>query len=92
MAKLTASQVANRIGVSVYTVKRWCDWYQSLTKDEIFILENSYKMPKLPECELVGATNWRYWDEKDIAALIEFKNWVPNTRNGLFKKFGRSKF
>ena len=88
MAKLTASQIASQIGVSVYTVKRWYDWYSKLTDAEIKELKEKHKMPELPECELVGATKWRYWDEKDVAGLIQFRDWVPNTRNGIFSKFG----
>lgn len=88
MAKLTASQIANKIEVSVYTVKRWYDWYSKLSEEDIKELKEKHKMPELPECELIGATNWRYWDEKDIEALIKFKEWVPNTRNGIFNKYG----
>ena len=29
MAKLTASQVANQVGVTSYTIKRWYAWYEN---------------------------------------------------------------
>ena len=33
--KLTASQVAAKIGKSVYTIKRWYKWYESLQEEEL---------------------------------------------------------
>lgn len=80
--KLTASQVAARIGKTSYTIKRWYAWYEKLTPEE---LSNyiSKGMPELPKYEVVGATQWRYWDEEDIEQLQKFSRWVPHTKNGV---------
>lgn len=80
--KLTASQVAAKIGKSVYTIKRWYKWYESLAEEELNKLLKE-GMPRLPEYETVGATQWRYWDEEVLPQLQEFSNWVPHTRNGV---------
>ena len=80
--KLTASQVAARIGKSVYTLKRWYKWYEDLSEEEKTNLKNS-GMPELPRYATVGATQWRYWEETDIEKLKEFSNWVPRTKNGI---------
>ena len=80
--KLTASQVAAKIGKSVYTIKRWYKWYESLSSEELNKLLTE-GMPKLPEYETVGATQWRYWDEEVIPQLQAFSDWVPHTRNGI---------
>lgn len=85
MVKLTASQVAAKVNVSVYTIKRWYKWFENLTTDEIGKYV-SQGMPVLPNYQVVGNTKWRYWDEEDIQKIIEFKNWVPNTKNGVFQK------
>lgn len=86
MAKLTASQVAAKVGVTAYTIKRWYTFIEETPIDE---LEKLVKdgMPVLPKCEKIGSMGWRYWDEEDIDKIIEFKNWVPNTKNGIFQKF-----
>lgn len=82
MAKLTMSQVANKIGVSVYTIRRWYKWLESEDVEKLAELVKN-GMPVLPKYELVGATKWRYWDENDIEDIIKFKEWVPKTRNGV---------
>lgn len=82
MAKLTMSQVANRTGVSVYTIKRWYKWLESEDVQKLAELVKN-GMPVLPKYELVGATKWRYWDENDIEDIIKFKEWVPKTRSGV---------
>lgn len=33
--KLTVSQVAALIGKTAYTIKRWYEWYEQLTSDEL---------------------------------------------------------
>lgn len=82
MAKLTASQVGYKIERSIYTLKRWYAWYESLTDKEIKEFSKQ-GMPKLPKYEVIGSTKWRYWDEKDIDQLIKFRDWVPNTKAGV---------
>jgi hypothetical protein len=87
MPKLTASQVAGMVGVSSYTIKRWYNWYENLSKEELKQLADN-GMPILPNYETVGSTKWRYWEDADIQKIIEFKNWVPHTKNGIFNKKG----
>lgn len=82
--KLTVSQVAALIGKTAYTIKRWYEWYEQLTSDELInYIKNG--MPELPKYETVGATQWRYWDEKDVEQIKKFSDWVPHTRNGVMK-------
>lgn len=81
MGKLTASQVANKLEISAYTLKRWYKWYENEDPKK---LEELFKkgMPRLPKYETIGATNWRYWNEQDLEQLEKFKNYIPNTRAG----------
>lgn len=88
MAKLTASQVAAMVGVSAYTIKRWYNWFENLTTDEIGKYV-SKGMPILPSYETIGTNNWRYWEETDIEQLKRFKEWVPHTKRGVFQKTNR---
>lgn len=82
MGKLTASQVANRIDKSVYTLKRWYTWYEQLSdEDKQKHIKNG--MPELPQYETIGATQWRYWNEDDIEQIKKFSEWVPHTRGGV---------
>lgn len=85
MARLTASQVASLVGVSVYTIKRWYNWYE---QEDIKVLDELYRkgMPELPAYETIGATNWRYWNEEDVEQIKKFKEFVPHTKNGFMGK------
>ena len=87
MAKLTASQIASRINVTSYTIKRWYEFYQDLTEEEIETLVKERNMPRLPKYEVAGSRGDRLWDEEDVVALENFRDWVPHTRNGVFKKY-----
>lgn len=89
MAKLTATDVAYKIGKSVYTVKRWYSWYEQLDENELKKLIKQ-GMPKLPKYEVIGNTRWRYWDEKDIEQIIKFRDWMPTTRAGVMGNFNRN--
>ena len=86
MPKLTASQVAAQLNVTAYTIKRWYQFYENLTPDELADLMNQ-GMPELPKCEKIGTMGWRYWNMEDLPGLEKFKNWIPNTRNGIFQKY-----
>ena len=83
--KLTPSQVAALVGKTSYTIKRWYEWYEQLTTEQLekYIKEG---MPELPKYETVGATQWRYWNEEDVEQIKKFSEWVPHTRNGVFMK------
>ena len=89
--KLTASQVAARIGVSSYTVKRWYSFWENLENTDVVTLNELVKngMPVLPKYLVIGTRGDRVWDEDDIPDLIEFKNWVPHTKNGIFRMYNK---
>ena len=79
---LTVNQVAAQVGKTSYTIKRWYNWYETLSKEQI----EEYKkggMPELPPCEIIGPTKWRYWHQTDIEQLKLFSNWVPHTKRGV---------
>ena len=86
MAKLTASQVANRIGKTSYTIKRWYQFIEETPMEELIKLQQK-GMPILPKYELIGTRGDRIWNEEDIPALIAFSEWIPHTKNGIFKKY-----
>lgn len=90
MAKLTTGQVANRLNISPYTLKRWYTFWESVDVKELNELVAN-GMPTLPAYEIFGASdNYkgnRVWNEEDIADLEEFKAWIPNTKNGIFSKY-----
>lgn len=89
MAKLTTGQVANRLNISPYTLKRWYQFWESIANTDIAelnrLVENG--MPALPQYEVFGNRGDRVWDEDDIPQLIEFQKWIPNTKNGIFAKY-----
>ena len=89
MAKLTTGQVANQLNVSPYTIKRWYTFWENIKNTDIKELDELIKngMPVLPECITVGARGDRIWDEDDLEDLRKFKEWVPNTKNGVFSKY-----
>ena len=81
MARLTVSQVANILGISIYTIKRWYKWFET---EDVKVLDELYKkgMPALPKYETIGATQWKFWNEDDIEQLKKFKEFIPHTRGG----------
>lgn len=85
--KLTATQMGAKIGVTSYTIKRWYEFYNDLDEEELNELHTEHNMPILPKYETVGNRGDRVWDEEDVLLLEEFKNWVPPTKRGLFKKY-----
>lgn len=88
MAKLTASQMAAEIGVSVYTLNRWYKWYNQVSKEKLDELKKK-GMPRLPQFELIGSTNWKYWDSGVIEQLKAFKEWMPHTRAGVMSDINK---
>lgn len=80
--KLTASQVAAKLNISVYTLKRWYKWYEQEDVKKLNELVEK-GMPTLPQYETIGATKWRYWNKEDVEQLRQFKEWVPHTRGGV---------
>lgn len=86
MVKLTASQVAAKVGVTAYTIKRWYKFIDETPMEELIKLQNE-GMPILPEVEIAGTRGDRLWNDEDISKLVEFKNWVPHTKKGVFQKY-----
>lgn len=86
MAKLTTGQVANRLNISPYTLKRWYKFWESVDVKELNELAKN-GMPSLPAYEVIGNRGDRVWDENDIPELLEFQKWIPNTKNGIFTKY-----
>lgn len=82
MEKLTASEVAVELGVSVYTVKRWYKWYEAEDVNKLNELTKE-GMPGLPKYETMGATKWKIWNKDDIEQLKAFRDWMPHTKNGV---------
>lgn len=87
MSKLTSSQVAAKIGVTAYTVKRWYEFIRDLDEEEIEELVKTMNMPRLPQYEVAGSRGDRLWDEEALPALEAFRDWVPHTKNGVFQKY-----
>lgn len=89
MVKLTSGQVAMRLNISPYTLKRWYQFWENLKNSDIKELDELVKngMPVLPDYEVAGARGDRLWDEDDIEALKEFQKWIPATKNGIFAKY-----
>lgn len=89
MAKLTTGQVAIRLNVSPYTLKRWYTFWEHLEATDVAELNKLVKegMPALPKYETVGARGDRIWDEDDIEELEAFRKWVPHTKQGIFLKY-----
>lgn len=84
--KLTISQTAAKVGVTGYTIKRWYKFIEETPMEELIKLQKE-GMPILPKYLIIGRRQDRIWDEEDIPKLIEFKNWVPHTKNGVFQKY-----
>lgn len=86
MAKLTTGQVANRLNISPYTLKRWYKFWESADVNELNELVKN-GMPSLPAYEVFGNRGDRVWNEEDIEELKEFQKWIPATKNGIFSKY-----
>ena len=73
---LTATEVSQKLNVSVKTLTGWYQWYNdnSIDKPENVPVLPSYRQPheRAP----------RQWNPDDIPQLLEFKEWVPKGRNG----------
>lgn len=90
LSLLTASAVANKLGVSVKTLTNWYKWYndESIAKPE--------KFPELPPYKQDSPRSRRYWEKKDLPKLKAFRDWIPKGRNGLMgainKQFWSKKY
>ncbi len=81
MEKLITTQIANEVGVSVYTLKRWYRWWKNEDVNKLNELVKN-GMPELPAYQKVGNSNWKMWNREDIEQLKKFKEYLPKTRNG----------
>lgn len=72
---LNVQEVAVVIGSSVPTISSWYRWKRSDPNNEYAQM--------LPEFERHGAHRARYWKYSDIQKLIDFKNSIPQGRNGV---------
>lgn len=72
---LKAAEVAVEVGCSVQTISGWYRFKRTNPESEL--------AKKLPDYQLIGRKNTRYWTEEDVIALIDFQKAIPQGRNGL---------
>lgn len=72
---LTIAELAAAIGSSVQTISGWYRWKKENPEHEY--------AKRLPDFFRLGAHRTRHWHESDIPKLIEFKNSIPQGRNGI---------
>ena len=72
---LNVAELAVAIGTSVPTISAWYRWKRQDPDNEYAKL--------LPDFFRRGAHRARYWHMSDIPKLIEFKNAIPQGRNGV---------
>lgn len=72
---LNVQEVAVVIGSSVPTISSWYRWKRAYPNHEYAQM--------LPDFERHGAHRARYWRYSDIQKLIDFKNAIPQGRNGV---------
>lgn len=72
---LNVQKVATLIDSSVPTISSWYRWKRANPDHEF--------AQKLPDFERHGAHKARYWKYSDIPKLIDFKNSIPQGRNGV---------
>ena len=72
---LNVSEVSVIVGSSIQTISSWYRW-----KD----LHPEHELAKLiPAYTRVGNRRTRYWTMEDVWKLVEFKNAIPQGRNGV---------
>lgn len=72
---LNVQEVAVIIGSSVPTISAWYRWKRANPNHEYAQI--------LPEFERHGAHRARFWRYSDVQKLIDFKNTIPQGRNGV---------
>lgn len=73
--RLAVAELAVAIGTSVPTISSWYRWKRENPENEYAKL--------LPDFFRGGAHRTRYWHESDIPGILEFKNSIPQGRNGI---------
>ena len=72
---LNVSEVSVIVGSSIQTISSWYRW-----KD----LHPEHELAKLiPTYTRVGNRRTRYWTMEDVWKLVDFKNAIPQGRNGV---------
>lgn len=74
-SRLAVAELAVAIGSSVPTISMWYRWKRQNPDNEYAKL--------LPDFFRAGAHRTRYWHESDIPGILEFKNSIPQGRNGI---------
>lgn len=72
---LNVQEVAVLIESSVPTISSWYRWKRTYPNHEFAQM--------LPDFERHGAHRARYWKYSDIQKLLDFKNAIPQGRNGV---------
>lgn len=77
---LTEEEVAKKLKVSIYTLRRWYRWYNKEGKKRNNIL---YKVPRLPPKIKRGV--FTYWLPEQLEQIIEFKEFYYNKGAGMMR-------
>ena len=72
---MRVEELAAKIGTSVPTISAWYRWKKQNPEHELAKL--------LPCFVRKGPHGTKYWYESDIPRLMEFKNSIPQGRNGV---------
>lgn len=78
---LSSTQVSQFLNTRVDTIFTWYKWYNDPE------VEKPANTPPLPPYLQAHPRAPRYWKIEDLAALQDFKNWVPKGRAGLMGKY-----
>ena len=72
---LNVQELSMLIGSSIQTIGSWYRWKE---------LNPDHELAKLlPEYTRVGNRRTRYWKQDDVWKMIEFKQKLPQGRNGI---------
>lgn len=72
---LNVQELSMLIGSSIQTIGSWYRW-----KD----LNPDHELAKLiPDYTRIGNRRTRYWKQEDVWKLLEFKQKIPQGRNGI---------
>lgn len=75
---VNAMEVSLLAGITVPTLNRWYKWKHSNPDHELVKL--------LPDYIRIGNKQTRYWKEKDVYKIIEFRSKLPQGRAGILRK------
>lgn len=71
---INVQEVAYRVGCSIQTISGYYKFKNENPNNEYSLM--------LPDFVRQGNRNTRYWRESDVAAIIRFRNSIPQGRNG----------